>query len=190
MMSQVELLARAEHESHLVFRGELVEVLGVLLRAEAAVAVPDPWTASGEGRRDRILVGRWVQNILHQLCRVDVLVGDVTQSQSRLGMALDRWKGQHRANGWESGFRPLLVSLRGHVELLGASAESDVRKALGYFVRAIVMFRGRSQQPEWTADILRGVGAGLQLLKHDDAALFFRVADEYRDVGSCGLWAG
>ena len=194
MITQIDLLlAQGDPPAHAKglpsFRDELIEVLKVVLRADGDLNTPDPWNAAPERRRDRAMVGRWVQNMLHDLCRIEVLMGNKDQSLHYLTMALDRWKDRHLANGWESPFKPLLVSLRGHVQLLRASCDSDVREAVGYLVRALVMFRGQSQQPEGTADILRGIGNGLTSLEDCKASVCCEVAGTYRDVGSWGLWA-
>ena len=169
MITQIDLLLAqgdppAQAKRLPSFRDELIEVLKVVLKAERELNIPNPWNADPETRRDRAMVGRWVQNMLHDLCRIEVLMGNKDQSLHYLTRALDRWKDRHLANRWESPFKPLLVSLRGHVQLLRASCDSEVREAVGYLIRALVLFRGQSQQPEWTADILRGIGNGLTSL--------------------------
>jgi tetratricopeptide (TPR) repeat protein len=189
MACQVQLLAHPPQiEAFRLCRAELSDVLYVLLQVESDLAIPDPWAVSSEARLNQMLAGRWAQNIHLYLCRIDVLMGDAVQARTRLEITLERWKRYHRANGWEACFKPLLVSLRGHVELLTASSDDDVRKALGFLVRALVMFRGRSQQPESISDILRGIGRGLRRLKNGDASYFFRVAERCSDAASWGLW--
>lgn len=168
----------------------IVEILEVVLDAERRLAIIDPWTIVAHGRRDRTFVGRWVQNMLHDRCRINVLQGEAEEARRSLNQALDRWKDCHLANGWETAFRPLLVALHGHVRLLCASNDDDIRAALGLLIRALVMFRGRQQQPEGAADILRGIGKCLKALNDCAASNCYAVGEEYRDAGSWGFWVG
>ena len=178
------------NESCSRFESTTVEILDVVLQAERQLANGgDPWTMAEEERRDRIFSGRWVLNSLYDLCRINVFRGNIENASKYLHKADDQWKERNLANGWESAYRPLLVAMRGHVKLLGADNPADYREAIGFLTRALVMFRGRKQQPESVADTLRGIGKCLRNLNDTEVSVkFYAVAARCHDVGAWGLW--
>jgi len=128
---------------------------------------------------------RWVQNCLIHLIKPDLAQRRLKSARRVWDKAYDNWQRIDISSGWDAGFRPTLLSLYGNLMLESAQNEKDVKNALAYLVRSLVLMIGlRRQQPEGIRDLLFWIGEALNRINDSADQRIRAVASNCIDFGS------
>jgi hypothetical protein len=98
---------------------------------------------------------RWVENCLLHLTKPHIANNRYKPAREMWERARDIWERMDLSSGWDAGFRPTHLILYGNIELMNANTAEEIRLALAYLVRAVVLLIGlKRQQPEGVRDLL------------------------------------
>ncbi|MFY3741117.1 MAG: tetratricopeptide (TPR) repeat protein [Candidatus Nitrosomirales archaeon] len=128
---------------------------------------------------------RWVQNCRLHLIKPDLAQQQLESARNDWDKAHENWEKIDISSGWDTGFRPTLLSLYGKLMLESARNEVESRRALAYLVRSLVIMLGlRRQQPEGIRDLLFWIAEALDRIKDSAARRIRTVASQCIDHGS------
>lgn len=128
---------------------------------------------------------RWMQNCLVHLIKPDLAQRHLVSAYRGWNKAYENWEKMDISSGWDAGLRPTLLSLYGKLQLESAQSEDEVRCALAYLVRSLVLMLGlRRQQPEGIRDLLFWIAEALARIEDQKAQLICAIASDCVDHSS------
>jgi tetratricopeptide (TPR) repeat protein len=155
------------------------ELQEALRKAEKAARLLEP------GTDDYRHANRWVENCLLHLTKPKIANNHYQSALELWKRARDVWERMDLSTGWDAGFRPHHFILYGHIELMKAKDPEEIRQALAYLVRAIVLLVGlRRQQPEGVRDLLFATARATRALRDPIHKQVERVAYRCVDLSS------
>lgn len=108
---------------------------------------------------------RWVYNCMVHLLKPDLAQGRVKRAAAQWRQATKYWRTMDLTNGWDAASRPTNLALYGQIAMTSSGSEEEIKDAMAYLVRALVMLLGlRRRQPEGVRDLLFAISDGLRRL--------------------------
>jgi hypothetical protein len=128
---------------------------------------------------------RWVQNCILHLVKPKIALKHHRKALEYLELASRRWESMDVSSGWDSGFRPTYLTLYGQAILLRARTKEELKEALAYLVRSMVLLIGlQVRNPEGIRDTLFSTASGLRRLKDPIHTRVTEIAKRCRDFNS------
>lgn len=128
---------------------------------------------------------RWVENCLLHLTKPHIANNRYKAARKMWERARHIWERMDLSSGWDAGFRPTHLILYGNIELMNANTAEEIRLALAYLVRAIVLLIGlKRQQPEGVRDLLFATARATRALGDSICERIERIAYGCVDLSS------